>query len=101
MTQRATLEMTAGDNDSFIVTLTGINLVGADFFRIRMRRPTDVLEKDGIDIGQLAQGQFLIMFNLPTDLVAGNMQAVDIKWSIGGVVLTSKEHLHINVKEAI
>lgn len=101
MSQQATLEMTAGDNDEFVVTIEGVNLVGADFFRIRMDRPSTPLEKDGIDIGELANGQFLIKFDSATDLVAGGNQPVDIKWSIASDVLTSKEHLFINVKEAI
>lgn len=96
-----TLEMTAGDNDSFIVTLVRVDLSSADFYRIRMDRPTTVLEKDGTDIGELAQGRFLISFDQPTDLVEGCAQRVDIKWSIGGIVLTSSNHLFIDVKAAI
>ena len=96
-----TLEMTAGDNDSFVVTLVGVDLSAADFYRIRMDRPTTVLEKDGLDIGELATGRFLVNFDSSTDLVEGCGQRVDIKWSIGGTVLTSANHLVINVKAAI
>ena len=96
-----TLEMTEGDNDSFIVTLVRVDLTAADFYRIRMDRPTTVLEKDGTDIGELANGRFLVNFDQPTDLVEGCGQRVDIKWSIGGVVLTSTNNLVINVKAAI
>ena len=96
-----TLEMTEGDNDSFVVTLKQVDLSAADFYRIRMDRPTTVLEKDGTDIGELANGRFLINFDQSTDLVAGCNQRVDIKWSIGGVVLTSANHLFIDVKAAI
>lgn len=95
------LEMTAGDNDSFVVTLVRVDLSAADYYRIRMDRPTTVLEKDGTDIGELANGRFLITFDQPTDLVAGCGQRVDIKWSIGGIVLTSATHLLIDVKAAI
>ena len=100
-TNEPTLEMTEGDNDSFIVTLVRVDLSSADFYRIRMDRPTTVLEKDGTDIGELANGRFLINFDQATDLVAGCSQRVDIKWSIGGLVLTSRNHLLINVKAAI
>lgn len=93
--------MTEGDNDSFVVTLVRVDLSAADYYRIRMERPTTVLEKDGIDIGELANGQFLINFDQADDLVAGGNQRVDIKWSIGGIVLTSANHLLINVKAAI
>lgn len=100
-TQQPTLEMTAGDNDEFVVTLRGINLVGADFYRIRMDRPGTVLEKDGTDIGELANGRFLIKFDQADDLETGKKQRVDVKWSIAGDVLTSRNHLLINVKAAI
>lgn len=103
MSQKAVLFMTAGDNDEFIVTLEGVDLSvgGVDFFRIRMRRPSGALEKEGTDIGELADGKFKVLFDSPTDLEAGSKQPVDIKWSISGVVLTAKEHLFITVKEAI
>ena len=100
-TLEPTLEMTAGDNDSFLVTLVRVDLSAADYYRIRMDRPTTVLEKDGTDIGELANGQFLINFDQPDDLVEGCAQRVDVKWSIGGIVLTSRNHLLINVKAAI
>ncbi len=99
-TESPTLQMTAGDNDEFIVTLVGIDLTTADFYRIRMNRPSTVLQKEGIAV-DLAQGQFLIKFDSATDLETGNMQAVDIKWSIGGDVLTAKEVLFIDVKAAV
>ncbi|MCG8433506.1 MAG: hypothetical protein MJA83_05700 [Gammaproteobacteria bacterium] len=100
MSQQSTLKMTAGDNDQFIVTLKGVDLSAADFFRIRMERPTTVLEKDGTAV-DLANGRFLILFDSASDLVEGKGQAVDVKWSIGGVVLTSKERFFIDVKKAI
>lgn len=100
-TQQPALEMTAGDNDGFTVTLRGVNLVGADFYRIRMDRPSGVLERDGVDTGELAQGRFLIQFDQADDLVPGSKQRVDVKWSIGGTVLTSRGHLLINVKPGI
>lgn len=94
------LHMTEGDNDSFTVRIEGVDLTGADFYRIRMQRPSDTIQVEGIDIGSLSQGLFQIKFG-DTDLVAGELQPVDIIYSIGGDKLTSENHLYISVKAAI
>jgi len=100
--QRPSLEMTAGDDDSFVVTIRGVNLSAADFFRIVLDRPNGRLPKEGIDIGQLSNGRFLIKFSsAANDLVEGQRQRVDVRWSIGGDVLTSRNHFVINVKAAL
>ena len=98
MSQKAILKMTAGDSDSFIATIVGVDLSSADFVRYILERPSGTLTKNRTDIGSLADGKFQIDFS-GTDLEPGAMQRGKFKWSLASKPKTSEEELFIDVDE--
>ncbi len=98
MSQKAVLKMTAGDSDSFIATIVGVDLSAATFVRYILERPSGTLTVDHTDIGDLTDGKFQIDFS-GTDLEPGPMQRGKFKWSIAGKPKTSEAELFIDVDE--
>jgi hypothetical protein len=105
MSEAVDMKFTEGDNDQFLVTLTNsagapIDLVGSDFFRLRLDRPTSANLILAGTANDLPNGKFDVIFNNVTHLEIGDRQPAQIEWSIGGVVLTS-EKFFISVKRKV